>query len=195
MKVRFYNFSKKRNSTAIPSSTYTEKEVRWKEATSVHDPVVEISGGPNTSFTYAYIPDWDKYYFVEDYTTVDYSRTEYSLTEDAMGSHKTEIGATKARIAFCSGLWWQSIPDPRMVVKTSKTINISTGDSAKNVLDTTGCYLMTVLGNSAGAGGFGTSYLLDEANMQKVRQWVCGVAGVAQAIREFFNGNLASGNF
>lgn len=196
MKVRFYNFSKKRNSTALPSSSYTEKEVRWKEATSVHDPVVEISGGPNTSFTYAYIPDWDKYYFVEDYTTVDYSRTEYSLTEDDMGSHKTEINAQYAYIEYATSNIDKMIPDERLATMQSRVIS-GAGDMDNPVFNSTGCYVLSVLadtssGQTSAAVGMATVYILDQANMNKVAAKLCDVS-VAQALNTFFNGDLMSG--
>ena len=196
MKVRFYNFSKKRNSTALPSSTYTEKEVRWKEATSVHDPVVEISGGPNTSFTYAYIPDWDKYYFVEDYTSVDYSRTEYILTEDDMGSHKAEINAQYAYIEYATSNIDKMIPDDRLATMQSRVVSGS-GDMDNPVFNSTGCYVLSVLadttsGQTSATVGMATVYILDQANMNKVANKLCDTS-ISQAITNFFNGDLMSG--
>lgn len=190
MKVRFYNFSKKRNSTALPSSTYTEKEVRWKEATSVHDPVVEISGGPNTSFTYAYIPDWDKYYFVEDYTSVDYNRTEYNLTEDVMGSHVSEISACSCRVVFCTNPYYSTLNDPRIGIHTTKETHTSYGSA---ILNSTGCYVLTVLNGINPGTGLGTTYILKQSCLQQIASWF--TQKYDDFITQFFKGSPMEGVF
>lgn len=193
MKVRFYNFSKRKNSTKLPSSSYTELSVLLKDDTSVHDPVLQISGGPNVSYNYAYIPTFDKYYFVKDYVSVANGLTDYYLSEDVMGSHVSEIAACSCRVAFCTNPYYSNITDPRIAVKTSKFINFSVGANNRNVLDSTGCYVVTTFGKHGGAGGVGTTYLMTEANVKKLSEWICDNDTVAGAIRNFFNGDLTSG--
>lgn len=191
VKVRFYNFSKKRNSTALPSSSYTEKDVAWKDETSTHDPSVICSGGPNSSWTYAHIPDWDKYYFVEDAVSMDLGRTEYILSEDAMGSHKTEINAQYAYIEYASSNIDKMIPDERLAMKQSRVI-MGSGDVDTPILNSTGCYVLSVLNGITSCVGVASVYILDQVNMKKVANKLCDTS-FAQAVNNFFNGDLLSG--
>lgn len=191
MKVRFYNFSKKRNSTALPSSSYTEKDVAWKEETSTHDPSVILSGGPNPSWTYAHIPDWDKYYFVEDAVSLDLGRTEYILSEDVMGSHKTEINAQYAYIEYASSNIDKMIPDERLAMKQSRVV-MGSGDQDNPVFDTTGCYILTVLSKTDAAVGMAAAYAIDQANMSLIGNALCDTS-ISQALCNFFHGDLLSG--
>lgn len=191
MKVRFYNFSKKKNSTSQPASTYTSVDCLLKESTSVHDPVLIISGGPNVSHTYAYIPDFDRYYYVEDYVSISAGRTEYVLKEDPMASHKSEIGSTKAYIVYSASQIDRMIPDTRLAVKESRNV-AGSGDFNNPVFNSTGCYILSVLAKEQnGAVGIATCYALDQTNMDKVCDWMCDTT-VGQAICDFMDGDLKS---
>ena len=68
MTVRFYNsFYKRRNSTKqlTGSETFYEKDCKLKANCSEHDPVLILSTN-DFSYTYAFIAEWAKWYFVVD---------------------------------------------------------------------------------------------------------------------------------
>lgn len=189
MKVRFYNFKKRVNSCKQPTGTYTEKECRWKEETSTHDPIIEISGNPNMYWNYAYIPDWGKCYFVRDVTTEASGLSRYSLTEDVLATHRAEIRDSKQLVAFCSDAagYDKYRPDPRITVSTTKTVTSVT--HSMSMLNSTGCYILTVHNNSpiAEAVGFGVSYMLNAANMAELREWM-GSPSVLASLQSYFGG-------
>ena len=168
MKVRFYNFSKRKNSTAIPSSSYTELTVLLKNDTSVHDPVLQIAGGPNITYNYAYIPTFDRYYFVKDYVSVANGLTDYYLSEDVMGSHVSEISACSCRVAFCTNPYYSTLNDPRIAVHSTKETHTSYGSA---ILSSTGCYVLTVLNGINPGTGLGTTYIMTKACLQQVSKW------------------------
>ena len=189
MKVRFYDFSKRRNSLVIPSNTdqYTEVEVLLKDDTSVHDPVLKVAGGVNVSRNYVHIPDWGRYYFVRDIISVQNGVTEYVLTEDVLGSHKSEILATKARILYASGSVDGLIIDSRLISANWKHADVLTTGAAG--VDSTGIYSLTVFnGVNSTWNGMGTTYLLDDTGMQALKEWLMS-GTVYDDIRQFFNGS------
>ena len=190
MKVRFYNFSKRKNSTLQPTSTsYNEIDVKWKDDTSMHDPSVICTGGPAVSWTYAYIPSWNKYYFVEDAISLDLNRTEYVLAEDVMASHKTEIGNTSTRVIYCTSPYYSTLNDTRIGVKTTRTIKKVNGGT---VLNSTGCYVLTVLNEVVNAGGVGAAYICKESAIQAVGRWL---AHEYASFSSYFNGAPMDGIF
>lgn len=189
MKVRFYNFTKRRNSTKQPDAqySYTEKECLLKDDTSVHDPVLQIAGGPNVAYNFAYIPDWDKYYFVNDCVSVANGISEYSLTEDSMASGKTSISSTMARLLYAPTITDSMIPDTRIMVSTKKRSVKVSGSTA--FLDNTGVYSLTVFNGdqSSYQGGMGTTYLLDSTGMENFKAWLLS-GSVYSDLHQFFNG-------
>lgn len=95
MKVRFYAFRKRINSTKIPSQKDTEGQLSFfaecvlKDNTSVITPQIMLifPGGQlsPSSYNYAYIPDFRRYYFVTD-VTFSQNRVIYSLQCDVLAS-------------------------------------------------------------------------------------------------------------
>lgn len=97
MKVTLFNFAKKENSTARPQMTAgTEYDCYLKDGTSVVDPVIVLdlpSKSTFTKYTYAYIEDFGRYYFVRD-MTADGLLWDVSLVCDVLATYKTEIGSS-----------------------------------------------------------------------------------------------------
>lgn len=98
MQITLYSgFKKKRNSTKQPGSGQSSMVLTGtlKENCSVLNPVIRINRVMGDvvpqGFTYAYIPDFDRYYFV---TGVAWSKPfwEISMTVDVLASHKAQIG-------------------------------------------------------------------------------------------------------
>lgn len=98
MRIIFYTFSKKPNSTARPSGSGTEFECQIKAPSSIISPVIQLSKASNpTNFNYAYIPDWNRYYFISD-ITYGIGLWILSLRVDVLASFKDDILATSQYI-------------------------------------------------------------------------------------------------
>ena len=100
MQITFYSgFQKKRNSTKQPGSGTSSMVVTGtlKENCSVLNPVVRINrvlgDGVPYGFTYAYIPDFNRYYFVTGWTWSP-PFWECSMAVDVLASHRSQIGAS-----------------------------------------------------------------------------------------------------
>lgn len=100
MQITFYSgFQKKRNSTKQPGSGTSSMVVTGtlKENCSVLNPIVRINRVLGDvvpyGFTYAYIPDFNRYYFVNDWAWSP-PFWECSMTVDVLASHRSQIGAS-----------------------------------------------------------------------------------------------------
>lgn len=99
MKIRLYNFSKKRNSTKqISNEQYVEFDgVVLKNATSMKDPVLILEGQLSTH-NYLYVVDWGRYYFVTDRVSLHENLYEIHCKIDSLASFKTPILSYEAFI-------------------------------------------------------------------------------------------------
>lgn len=157
MKVRFYNFSKRNNSTKTPGNTdsYTELECHLKDSTSVLSPVLEIQTTVAAAFNYAYIPSWNRYYFVSDASSYE-GMWYVSHKIDVLATYKTAIGLTAANVLYATGST-KNIVDSRIPV----TADLLRGHNQQALSGLTintagmGAVIIGVTGN----GSFGT-YLL-----------------------------------
>lgn len=93
MNVTLYTFSKKHNSTAVPSAAGTSVDVVLKDEAGVLDPVIELhdSASP-ASYNYMYIPTFGRYYWLREW---NYYRGIWigSFYVDPLASWRTQIGA------------------------------------------------------------------------------------------------------
>jgi hypothetical protein len=92
--VNFYKFSKKVNSTARPGDPNASYTCRIKEPCGVFNPVIGLDLGLSDSpreYNYAYIPTFDRYYFVREWTFQN-GLWYATLEVDALASWKNGIG-------------------------------------------------------------------------------------------------------
>lgn len=108
--VRFYNLSKAENSTKRPTGDGTSYNCVLKDNCSLENPVIELNTTPSSFFTYAYIPNFGKYYYVADW---DYFRGVWSatMTEDVLATYKTEIGNSYQYIIRSASAYNKEIKD------------------------------------------------------------------------------------
>lgn len=93
--VLFWDFSKKQNSTAIPTGAGTSYSCTLKDGCSITSPVIKLDLGPASGvpipFTYCRIQDFNRYYFINDWTS-EKGMWYASCSVDVLASFKTEIG-------------------------------------------------------------------------------------------------------
>lgn len=95
----FRNMRKEVNSTAIPSGGNFDNSVLYScalfDPCSVQNPKIWLNAGMADihDFNYAYIPHFDRYYWVSDLQFVD-GRWLASLSCDVLASFKNDIGAS-----------------------------------------------------------------------------------------------------
>lgn len=104
MQIKFFQgFEKKRNSTLQPMVTQPSITLTGtlKENCSVMNPTVKINRPASDTvpsiYTYAYIDDFDRYYFVRDWTW-NKPFWECTMEVDVLASHRTDIGGLYAYV-------------------------------------------------------------------------------------------------
>ena len=188
MKVDFYSLSKRRNSTKVPSGTdpYTEKECRFKEPTSISEPVLLLEGNIfSYTANYAYIPSLNKYYWITDMKMVTNNTFEISMKEDVLASNKGAIGNTVAQIAYSSSGYdiWKI--DTRLAAKVTKTIT-SSGPFTPGAFDTTGCYVVAIA-NVVSQSSAVTYYAFSQAQLRNLIDALCTDLTLQQSIQSYLS--------
>ena len=166
MKLKYWTgFTKRKNSTKIPSGIGTEIDIYLKENTSIDNPTVILKGNA-INIDYAYIQDFGKYYFVGSPIILTNGTTQYDLEEDVLATHKSDVGSTIAHIAYSSTGYDVTIPDPRIAAMSTQ---IKYTNVAASGFDKDGCYVIGVLNDqTSGKVGAISYYICDTTALQKI---------------------------
>lgn len=123
--VRLYNFSKKENSTARPSSGARSFSCIVKTGTGILNPTIELDIGLTESpaqYNYAYIVEFGRYYFIEEWTFSPALWTAH-LSVDVLATYKTEIGGASLYALRAANNYDGSIIDNLYPTKTGCTFS------------------------------------------------------------------------
>ena len=195
MKAYFTTFKKRKNSTKQPSRVgAAERTVTLKEDCSLHNPVLLVNS-PSRKWTYCELDDgattpWIGYFFISDMVQVANDLWEVYLECDPMAEARTDIGNSIFHVAFASMFTDKTIPDPRIMIKTTRHSDVSNSSA---VLSGLGCYVLTVLNGITPGVGMGTTYIMKKACVQKVAQWFA--AEYQNFISQYFQGSPMDGIF
>ena len=144
--VNFYSFSKRDNSTAVPTVALNSYSCTLKEGTSLLDPVLLLE--------YAGIPKWShfsmegRYYKVTDIRSIRTNLIEVSGTVDVLASWKSEIQASTAFVAYDTSSN-SEISDHRLSLKTTQTTVVNS-DTFSTVGSGT-CAVLSITGEGSTA--------------------------------------------
>ena len=127
MIIRLYSFNKKVNSTARPSGSYKELNCNIKDRSSVINPVIELKTKP-LSYNYAYLPEWDRYYFIND-ISYDLGVWILQLNVDVLASFKSTIGNTDLYITRSSTRYDGGIQDTYYPATTRTSMQMVESDT------------------------------------------------------------------
>jgi len=177
MQVSFYpNFSKRPNSTEQPPQALAVSvQCQLKDETSFLRPSLKIVNqltagvfSPD-AFTYAYIPQWRRYYYVQDWTYIN-ACWECTLMVDVLASFKTEIGLTSAYVVRSATAYDGNIIDTLYPANTNYDIvktNVAT--SWYNVAPSGGTYVIGCINNqTTGRTGSVAYYALNQTQLNSL---------------------------
>lgn len=128
MIINLYTLNKRENSTLRPSGSGQSYECYLKAPTSIISPVIVIDFGDAASpqahyFNYAYIQDYQRYYFINDIRAVG-KLWEFSMSTDILATYKDRISASTLYLTRCSSQYDGNIVDTYYPVKVSHTVNM-----------------------------------------------------------------------
>lgn len=182
MIVNLYTgFSKRINSTKLPTGTPTQKDGTLRNECAITTPEIEFKTMGSLcpcDFCYAYIPKFKRYYFITDWIAKSGIWT-CKMTEDYLASWRTNIGNTNAYIERCT-----AESDP-YIVDTYYLTNVDTINSTVvinsqyyNVSTNQGCFIVGVIehtdSSSSQVGGAVTYYVLTPAECRGMVAYLTG---------------------
>ena len=95
----FYSFSKRVNSTKLPSGG-TDYNILIKEPSNILNPTIVLDRGNPASLNYCYIPTFNRYYWVEDWTS-DHGLWVAQCKVDPLASWRSSILASEQYVVRC----------------------------------------------------------------------------------------------
>lgn len=98
MLLKLYNTNSETNRINKVLTEETEFDVRLKDKSSVVNPVLVLKSETYINFNYAYIPKFQRYYFVDDISVFPNKMYLLTLRCDVLTSFKDDILKSYARI-------------------------------------------------------------------------------------------------
>ena len=145
MQVNFYYNQKRYNSTAAAPTVSFYGDCKFKNPTSLINPVIilNFSGKPAVN----YFSFSDRYYWITDIITLNNNLWEIHGTVDALGTYRKHIQATSAFVLYDSTANTQ-LPDNRLAIQTDCNAYTATANMPWDFDSGTGTYLICTTGNS-----------------------------------------------
>lgn len=192
MQVTFFIFNKDKNELRVPTGG-TTKEVTLKQPCSVLNPVIVLQSA-STSWNYFYIPEFSRYYFIEDIRYIHNNTVEITGTVDAMGSHRDGILNTSQYILRAASGYDVNIPDLTFPAKGGRKLlyaGLPVTDITQDYKQ--GGFVIGAIGENAGYAGIPVVYYyLDYAQMMLFNDYLFNQDNYASLISDdvvkaFFN--------
>lgn len=161
--VKLYTFSKRDNSTKKPGLLDgTEFSCVLKSGSGIMRPTITFDFGrasDPSQYNYAYIPDFDRYYFIEEWY-FDRALWTATLKVDVLATYKTEIGDSSLYVLRAAGASNGNIIDTMYPCKTGCTFD---RDTKNNPWNTTPVPVIGVIGKG-GVFGSMNYYAMDPSD-------------------------------
>lgn len=148
--VTFYQFAKRENSTAQPttSTVNTTVDVLLKEQCTDEQPVLILnSSDPDNyyAYNYCYIPFFDRFYFIEHREVNTGKRLYIYCSEDYLATRKAAILSTTAYVKYSSQVT-NNNPDTRLTALATPLVNESYSALTHTIFTETGLPILNLTG-------------------------------------------------
>lgn len=169
--VQLYKFSKLSNSTAIPDvNTGQVSHVVLKENTSLLNPILVLQTSSSTTnptgWNYAYIEDWDRYYYITDWMYIG-ALWEAHLQVDPLASWRSEIGESTQYVTRSSFTYSVDVVDNAYPATVYQSINRTQVPGFNATVGSSGVYVVGVISNESGSIGATKYYMLTQDGMDE----------------------------
>lgn len=170
MQITVYtSFSKRKNSTKVPTGGTVVNNVELKNNTSIHSPTFIL--GSITGVTMnniRYVKAFDEYYYVTDISVTPHNYWEITCVCDPMASHKSEILGSTQYVMYSASMFYEYVPDTRLPqdVGVTEVLHEFTGTFYSD----NGFYVLTCLSNGDDGRGteFVTNYMITPGDLAKL---------------------------
>lgn len=182
MQITLYDrFQKRNNSTKLPSGTTSVTLTgTLKDPCTVENPVIQfqpLSGGStHIGKNYAYIPEFERYYFITDWKW-NTGLWECYMEEDVLASWKTSIGNTSAYIERSASTFNGAIRDKLYPVTTNfVTTSVSLTTGYYGTAPSGGIFVLGIINNAnfstSQPGGAVTYYAMTPDQMRSLMHYL-----------------------
>lgn len=172
--VTLYTFSKRENSTATPSGSGTDFSCALKAPTSIINPTLELAAADLTSFNYAYIAAFHRYYFMRDIVSLNNGRWEITLECDVLATYKTEIGGSSEYVLRSASSYDNTIMDSLYPTKAVCTLQEGTSVAVFSPAQIT--FILGIINNSTYNKAGAVQYLaMDNQQIGDFMQYLLGI--------------------
>ena len=142
--VSFYTFTKRSNSTKVPTSGNNDFTCNIKNGSGILTPKVELNLGLTSDpsqYNYCHITDFDRWYYVTEWY-FDHGLWTATCKVDVLATYKSQIGSTSMYVLRSSAQKDGSIVDTLYSMKTGCTFQHNT---AASPYQTSGTYIIGVV--------------------------------------------------
>lgn len=165
MNIEVFTFSKRKNSTKVPTSG-TLVSCVLKEETSILNPTFLLSSASIPAYNYV---KWsDKYYYVDDIASTRNGQWSVQCSMDVLGSYASAIKATSAFIEYAD-TYDARIYDPRLAKKINATETQGSG-SGTYFYNPYGYCVIEIIGSNT-SGSFAIARTSVDNLMDNCAQW------------------------
>lgn len=167
--VTLYTLSKRDNSTKRPTTGYDFSCV-LKSGSGIMHPTLSFDfnkWADPSHFNYAYIPDFDRYYFIEEWY---FDRTLWtaSMKVDVLATYKNEIGNANLYVMRCASEHDGNIIDTLYPAKSGCTF---ASDTKTNPWTSAICYVVGIVSGTATCGSI-THYAMLRGGFNTMCSWL-----------------------
>lgn len=151
MEIKFYYFTKRENSTALPSDTEENKVItvngEFKGSFDLLRPVVKINTLSMIRYSYCYIPSLQRYYFIEKWEFID-GMWYVHLKEDVLATWRWRVLDSTQYVSRSAVRSDGDIIDNYYPVKSGTETRYSVYDYFINDTVDKGCFILGVVGQN-----------------------------------------------
>ena len=144
MTIYYYNNTKRINSTAAAPASVGSYDCVFKNGSSLISPVLLLSLAAKPEFNYFSIDN--RYYWVTDIVSVKDQLWEIHGSVDALTTFRAHILNTTAFVLYDSTANTE-LPDARLAVQTTPTVQSNTGVMPWDFADGAGTYFLAIEGD------------------------------------------------
>ena len=190
-KVNLHTLSKRDNSTKQPTGTGTEFNCVLKSGSGIMHPVLSFDLGLTSDpsqYNYAYIPTFERYYFVEEWY-FDRALWTASLKVDVLATYKSAIGSSSLYVMRAAGASDGNIIDTLYPAKTGCSYS---SDTKTNPWQSANCFVVGVVTKEATMGSL-KYYVLGSGQLTTMCQSLMDKDNIISAANGFDLTELSQG--
>lgn len=166
MQVQLWTgFTKKRDSTKRPSGVPHVVEVSLKRETSMTNPTL-IMTIDNEVYNYVWIPDWGRYYFIDDIVYGNSNLCELRCTLDILATYKDDIANYVGFVERTSHPSWYNTDINDNAISVEDVVEYMDSESTYCNISNGLLYIVRIIGRGT-TNGIGT-FVMNRSQMQKI---------------------------